>query len=224
MGVPTIADAEFTGVNNTLHKYNHRIDKKKPTQISKYVTYNNRFTHDDVEYEILANKEKKHGIFTPMMNKAIEQLTICQSKFGKVFVLAFNLHHRDVYRADNKWITRFRKNLFRKLERKYGMNEVGFIWSREQETAKGQHYHFWLYLDGRVINYHGEVLKLVTSTWRRINAANTVGYIRDTPFYDVRDHDTKLKAVSRISYCCKARGKGYRPQQTKDYSTSRLNN
>ena len=48
--------------------------------------------------------------------------------------------------------------------------------------------------------------------------------IVEKPFYyiDKNNLDTELaKAVYRISYLAKVRGKGYRSQQAKDYGTSR---
>ena len=48
--------------------------------------------------------------------------------------------------------------------------------------------------------------------------------IVEKPFYyiDRKNLDTELaKAVYRISYLAKVRGKGYRSQQAKDYGASR---
>lgn len=218
-----IEKTELAGVYNIPSKHPPKLENKKRSNVSKYVTYNRRFIHEGVEYQILADKGKKHGIYSQMMHRAIEQLNICQSKWNRVFALAFNLHHKDIERHDSTWISRFRKNLLRRLERSYGMNEVGYIWAREKETAKGQHYHYWLFLDGRLVNHHKRVLEIVEATWQKINETNHVARIRNTPFYDIRDNgEVKQSAVERISYCCKARGKGYRQSQNKDYSASRL--
>ena len=45
------------------------------------------------------------------------------------------------------------------------------------------------------------------------------------PFYCINKHNLeteRLKAIYRVSYLAKVRGKGYRDDQVKDYSGSRL--
>lgn len=199
---------------------NSKLVKPKRTKVSKQITYSKAFKHNGNTWFINVDKDKQQGVYIEPMHRAIDQLEVCQSKWKRVFVYMFNLSQVGIYRGDSKWISRFRKNLNRKLERAYGMSEVGFIWSRENEKAKGQHYHFALYLDGNKINSHQKLKKMIDDTWQRISGSKASRI--QNPFYDIRTDEVKQEAIYRISYLCKVRGKGYRPKQSKDYSTSRL--
>ncbi len=62
------------------------------------------------------------------------------------------------------------------------------------------------------------------ATWEAIDPSNhSMPYLKK-PFYFVDSQETLADAVYRVSYLAKTRGKGYRPEQVKDYSTSRLKN
>lgn len=197
-----------------------KLVKPKRSNVAKQITYSKEFKHNELIWQINTDKEKQQGIYIEPMHRAIDQLEACQSKWKRVFVYMFNLHQTDIYRPDSKWITRFRKNLNRKLQRAYGMSETGYIWVRESEKAKGQHYHFALYLDGNKINSHHKLKKLIDKTWQRISGSKATRV--QNPFYDIRDNIIKQDAIYRISYLCKIRGKGYRPKQSKDYASSRI--
>lgn len=220
MGALNVSENETDRYLYYLSSSTTKLVKPKRTNVSKQITYSPEFRHEGSIWLINVNKDKQQGVYIEPMHRAISQLEVCQSKWNRVFVYMFNLHQTGVYRPDSKWITRFRKNLNRKLERAYGMSEVGFIWVRENEKAKGQHYHLSLFLDGNKINAHHKLKGLIDKTWLKIsgNKATRV----QNPFYDIKNNDVKQDAINRISYLCKVRGKGYRPKQSKDYSTSRL--
>ena len=108
-----------------------------------------------------------------------------------------------------------------RIERVYGIFEVGYVWVREHEKAKHQHYHFALFLDGDKVNHSAVIGGVISETWERVKVGNTTR-IPEACFYNVVNPETKADAIYRLSYMAKQRGKGYRPDQTKDYSTSRL--
>ena len=101
------------------------------------------------------------------------------------------------------------------------MVNMGYIWVREQESAKQQHYHVVIFLDGDKIRHSSVIIKVIMETWENLKSGNTVGYAKRC-FYNVSDSNSKADAIYRFSYLAKARGKGYRPPQSKDYGTSRL--
>jgi hypothetical protein len=115
------------------------------------------------------------------------------------------------------------KNLKAHLERKYQIHESGYVWVRELEKAKNQHYHGYIYLDGNEIRHSSKLLRTMEAIWKNIRATNHMPVV-PKPYYFIDNEQTKLDAVYRISYLAKARGKGYRDIQAKDYSTSRLIN
>lgn len=189
----------------------------KPTKNRKYISLAETITHSGTEYVINA---RKSGIYPQQLHSMINQLDICVMKWRRVLVLRTDLHQIH-YLNDSRMISRFRKNLARRLARQYGITELGYSWVREMEKAKQQHYHFALYLDGDVIQHPRKLNLIVSNTWEKVGDGNTVGYPPNC-FHYVNDPDSKAKAVYRISYMAKARGKGYRPPQAKDFSNSRL--
>lgn len=189
----------------------------KPTKNRKYKSMSNTITHNGVEYFINA---KKSGIYPQQLHKFINQLEICVEKWRRVLVLRVDLHQNH-YTNNSQMISKFRKNLTRRLDRIYGITELGYSWVREMEKAKHQHYHLALYIDGNVIQHPRKINRIIADTWVAVRGGNTVGYPANC-FHYVTDDDSKAEAVYRISYMAKTRGKGYRPPQAKDYGGSRL--
>lgn len=222
------ASGDFQGLENerllvlsNLRKAPAKQPKRKRTKNRKYVTYSDEFTHDGVTYGI--NNSPSYGIYSPMLHKMIEQLNICLKKWRRVFMIRFDLH-QEFHTANNAMVSRFRDNLVRRLQRAYEVSEVGYGWCREQERAKQQHYHFVMFLDGDKINHPSLVRKAICECWDKLKVGN---YARcaDAGYYNIHidDSEARQEAVYRFSYLAKQRGKGYRPSQTKDYGTSRLN-
>lgn len=187
------------------------------TKNRKYISRASTITHKGQQYAVNA---RKSGIYPQQLRAMINQLEICQAKWLRVFVLRVDLHQRN-YSDNSRMVTRFRKNLTRKLERTYGILEVGYSWVRETEKAKHQHYHFVIFLDGDRMRHSAKVNAIISDTWKSICDGNTVHHPQNC-FTNVIDDETKARAIYRFSYLAKARGKGYRPNQAKDYATSRL--
>lgn len=204
--------------NNQSKSHIKKRKKRARTKNNKRVSLSMTITHDGVVYPI--NNAPSYGVYLRMLHKFLEQLDICIAKWRRVFVIRFDLHQR-WYTDKNKMITKFRNNLTRRLERAYEVFEVGYIWSREHEKSKQQHYHFALFIDGDKVNHSAKISEMIRETWERVKVGNTA-HIPKSCFYNVVDFETKLQAVERLSYLAKQRGKGYRPPQTKDYGTSRL--
>ncbi|QDF76231.1 MULTISPECIES: YagK/YfjJ domain-containing protein [Shewanella] len=163
---------------------------------------------------------KPSGIYPSMAKRFISQFLIMLSHYNRVHVLRFDLHQRD-YNPNNKRITVFNRRLFKRLKKRYSIKKLGYCWVREQELAQAQHYHYALFMDGRIVQYPHKVLEMVNQVWE--DMAGTC-FTPKNCFYNVcRDDFEQIQAVVyRISYFAKAVGKGCRPPQTKDYSTSRI--
>lgn len=197
---------------------NRAIDKSSRTKNRKYITHADTLTHGDTEYPINATKS---GIYTAILHRAIEQLDASLSQCGRVLAVRFDLHHKGIHTQSNKWLSKFFKNLKARIQRAYGVSDLGFIWVREQERGKAQHYHVAIWLDGDAVRHPAKLTKLISETWEAINPANRV-YYPANHYYFVESPDTKRELVYRLSYLAKARGKGYRADQVKDYQCSRL--
>jgi hypothetical protein len=192
-----------------------RNPKKKHNR--KKIIFNELFTHNGKNYRV---NSAKSGLYAEILIKLIEQFELASQKWGRVFVLRFDLHSH-YYTGDNKRITAFRKRLFQRLKREYGFNQIGFGWVREMERSKAQHYHWVLFLDGNLIRHSSRINQMIKDAWEDVTGAYHVPVI-PRPFYFGNTEAIAQDAIYRISYLAKARGKGYRDKQAKDYQTSRM--
>jgi hypothetical protein len=207
--------------SESKHEYlqtSERSEKKPKRTINrKRIIYDDTFTLNGKTYQVNATKS---GLYAEILKSIIEQFQIALLKWKRVFVLRFDLHTH-AFSEDNKRITAFRKRLFEKLKRQYGFKDIGFCWVREHERAKAQHYHFVLFLDGRLIKHSSKIIPMIKAAWEDGTGTYTVPYIKH-PFHFADSEDVIKKAVYRVSYLAKPRGKGYRPSQTKDFQCSRM--
>jgi len=69
-----------------------------------------------------------------------------------------------------------------------------------------------------------QLLQALTKSLGIVSTACASVGISRTTYYNINedDNETRLKAIYRLSYLAKVRGKGYRDSQAKDYQTSRL--
>jgi len=164
------------------------------------------------------NGECRHDILNALLNQLFAML----SHHSKVFVIRFDLRVYD-YTPTNDLITNFNRRFHRWVKRTYNTKRVGFGWVREQETVKHQHYHYTLFLDGHKTNHHWAITNRAKLIWNDLNGSL---WVPDNPSYMLQrtNYLETQKAIYRISYLAKKRGKGmkYRPTQTKDYGTSRI--
>jgi len=208
----------------------HRVSKnnavkKQPTN-RKHIIKAPLFNFEGVNYEI---NVQGLGIYREMMRSIIKQLKIGLEIHGRLMVVRFDLHSKS-FQADNEEIRAFRKRIMVWVERNYQTRHIGFVWARERETTKHQHYHFALWIDGNKIQHPKKLLAHIMQTWEAIDPSNHHMPSVKNPFYFIdnkedliKPHSKKDKGlVYRLSYLAKVRGKGYRPKQVKDYAQSRL--
>ncbi len=200
---------------NSHNNFEPKKNTKRPQY--KYTTQSKAMIHEGVVYGI---NSAKSGVLTEIMHKAISQLDICMDRWGRVLVIRFDLHQK-FYTANNKYISRFIESVRKQLQRKYGLFTFGYLWVREQEKSKNQHYHFAVYVDGGKIRHSSKFLIIVRSVWQNIDGANHVPTIKN-PYHFIDSQEVKQEAVYRLSYLAKGRGKGYTGKYSNDYSTSRL--
>lgn len=194
-----------------------RTRTKNRKTVSKSIT----IKHDGIEYHI--NNAPTYGIYPKIFHRGLDQVNICLAKWRRVFIIRFDLHQQ-FHTPTNAMVSRFRDNVVRRIERAYGLYEVGYIWVREQEKSKRQHYHFAMFLDGDKVNHSAVIGEVIREAWERVKVGNSV-HIPKGCYYNLveGDSETMAEVVYRLSYLSKQRGKGYRPPQTNDFSTSRLN-
>lgn len=163
---------------------------------------------------------KVSGCYTHMLKSMMGQLFNMLSHHNRLLVLRFDLH-QPKYQPNNKRITDFNRNLFKRLKRKYRVKRIGYFWVREQETAPAPHYHYVLFLDGNKVRHSKKVLPLIREVWENMSGSYFVP--KRCYYHFHRSDEARIrKLIYRISYLAKGRGKGNRPPQTKDSSPSRI--
>lgn len=164
---------------------------------------------------------KPSGIYLRQMEKIVGQLEAILSYHAKIMIVRFDLH-QVAYTDSNQRISKFLKHYLRWLKRHYSFKRIAYTWAREQDTADAQHYHVAVMLDGDKVQSAGLVCKGARDHWLRLSGSE---WTPKNPFYNISrnidDHRFK-DAVYRLSYFAKGKTKGKRPEQTKDYSCSRI--
>lgn len=169
---------------------------------------------------------KKSGLYREILESIVGQLEACYAIHRRLLVVRFDLHSYGFEITDgNKQVSSFLKCIIQWIGRNYATKKTGRIWVREREKAKQQHYHCALLIDGDKIRHPKLLLEAISTKWENYHPDNCpcVWDSRWGKSYHLADKDSGLAdAVKRLSYLAKARGKGYRPEQAKDYGTSRI--
>jgi hypothetical protein len=76
-------------------------------------------------------------------------------------------------------------------------------------------------IDGHKVNYPYDVTNKVKEIWQQLDGSE---YFPDNCYYNIKrnDYESIQGAIWRLSYLAKARGKGYKLDQTKNYAVSRI--
>ena len=180
--------------------------------------------HTDYEHngEWLEVNQGESGLYVIMLDRMIKVLDDAIAIHKRVLLYRFDLHLKSDT-SDNKKITIFIKELKAHLLKEYKMSNVGHFWVREQEKAKQQHYHGFLIFDGDKMQHPKKIEWVMQNMWKPNGHMHILKY----RYYEINKRNIDVvrpDAVYRISYLAKARGKGYRDRQTKDYGVSKLNN
>lgn len=160
------------------------------------------------------------GIYTHMAKSMISQPIAMLSYHSRVLGVRLDFHIYS-FVLTNTVMTTFQRRFSKWLKRKYRLKRVAYSWAREQETGACPHYHYVFYVDGHKVRYPSKLIARAKETWELMGG---FCYVPENCYYLLIRGDLKLlqSLVWRISYLAKARGKGHRPPQTKDYSCSRL--
>ena len=170
--------------------------------------------------ELLINSSETKGVYSHMIKQIVEQLDICLAIHKRVLVVRFDLS-LDEYSGDNHIISTFINRQKQRIKRTYKTKDIGHAWAREQETSKAQHYHVALFIDGDVIQSPTKLLRQIKAKWFKHGRC----WIPDDCYYYIDQNnleEERAKAIERLSYLAKTRGKGYKDIQAKNYSVSRL--
>ena len=179
--------------------------------------YKHIFAHGEKGWWVNAAKS---GLIVKLMRAILGQVEAMLSNHSRVMLIRFDLR-MESYTPDNKIITVFNRRLFKWIKAQYGVSRIGFIWCRELERAKRQHYHYALMIDGAKVNYPNSITKKVIQIWSELSGS---AYVPKNCYYTLKRDclESQQEAIYRISYLAKARGKGYKDAQAKNYGASRI--
>ena len=161
------------------------------------------------------------GCYFEILERTKQQLDVMLLYHSRIMVVRVDLHLHD-YSDDNLLLSKFIRKIRRRLREKYGLKRLGFVWVREREKAKKQHYHLAVMLDANKVNYPGGVLQVVDNVWK--GWAQPKPYTPENCYYIIHRgfFSEYQNAFFRLSYMAKERGKGCKSKTANDYSTSRI--
>lgn len=192
------------------------MSKRKRTLKASYLRH---YYHNGSLWRVNTGRS---GLYREMLKPMLLQLFTMLEHHNKLLIVRFDCH-QDHATESSDHISKFINKLTKRLKWKYNLCRAGYNWTREQEKAKHQHYHFVLMIDGNKAQHPFHILQIAKQIWEDQEMGNTFS-IAPNPFYHFKrdDVDTLQQVIWRISYLAKGRGKGYRSPQAKDYSTSRI--
>ncbi len=155
----------------------------------------------------------KYQIRKDIMDSIFTVLREFFERRSKLTAIRIELHLKQ-WTENNSCVREFFAKLRRQLLKQYGNIYYRYIWVREQDQAKAQHYHAVLLVDGQYVKHPSVIEKIASSIW-------SYGYLclPPRPFYHIhRDQIGRFCAlVYRLSYLAKAETKGNRPKKVRDY-------
>jgi len=191
---------------------------RKPTRNRKKIIKDGWIEYKGESIEICNSQQ--YGIYEEMLHKFIEQLDIAYLIHKRLLVVRLD-YRINYYTENNRLLSNHMKNIIQWLRREYGIKNVGYIWVREQEKSKKQHYHLVLILDGNKIQNPRKINAILKRKWTPRGDV----FVPENCYYYIDKHNYKKQrqnVIYRCSYLAKSKGKGFRPPQTKDYACSRL--
>jgi hypothetical protein len=197
-------------------------DKKEQRKRNNRKTkcFDECFNYMGEELIILQGNKNNQGSYVEILNKMIEQLDIALQIHKRLMILRVDFHST-YYTGNSRQFSKFINRLKQWIYRNYGIRNIGHVWAREQGRAKTQHYHLALFLDENKIRHPKRLIAQIQEMWAPYGHIPVI----KNPYYSINKSNFKNqrhKAIKRISYLAKVKGKGYRNKQAKDFSTSRL--
>ena len=188
------------------------------------LTNGTTITIDGLELPILTH-DGKYNCFVEPLPKIKRELDAMLSHHRKVFVFRIDIRI-ERYTADNKVMTKFLRSFIPWLKRRYNLKRVGYVWCREVETSKKQHYHLVFMIDGTAV----KTMKTITDKAIEIASIQDLSpWIPKSPSYlierkrlDEGDYSKYKEAFRRASYIAKERGKKVKGTSVNSFQTSRV--
>jgi hypothetical protein len=178
------------------------------------------YTFDGREYSVNTGANLS-PCMTPILDQIIGQLDAMLSYHSRVLVQRLDLH-TDEYSAKSEKMTLIMKKIRKHLGRVYGMKRFGYVWVREMERSKKQHYHLVLFMDQHKISYPLKLVRWIEDRWAA-QGQECVHRSKNMTLTRVSYLTSEMKdCVFWLSYMAKERGKNYKGDRANNFGSSRL--
>lgn len=184
----------------------------KTTSLTHYQFENSTYpinTHDG-----------KLTCYCEILDRGINQLNIMLKHHCKVLAIRLDIHISELSKL-NTDMSDFIGYLTSYIKRHYLTKRVGYVWVREIEKSKKQHYHLHLFIDGNKVRTSHHIVSVAK---KYLNRKGMTHHHPDNCYSMVyRDNKDSIDdIVYRFSYLSKTRGKGYINKNVRNYSTSQI--
>ena len=161
------------------------------------------------------------GHYREILQATVTQLDALQARHSRLLVVVLGLSVWE-YTPDNTLLSRFIRKLRKRLKTRFGQEQLGYIWCREQDKSDKQHYHLALILNGNKNRHPKRIIELVEEIWDGWNQPRP--HTPKNCYYLLQRGDEWQfqKVFDRLSYLAKVATKGQRPKATNDYGSSRF--
>ncbi|WP_025740028.1 YagK/YfjJ domain-containing protein [Salinivibrio socompensis] len=180
------------------------LNRNERSQSPKYATNTGFFKTKDGRCWAVNTGPGLSPLYTDILQCLVGQLEAMESHYARVFCFRFDLH-LTAYTDDNATVSRLLSLVVQALKRYYKTPNIGYLWVREHEKAKQQHYHCVLFLDGSKVNHFHTIQTTIDDYW----AAFEGGHVQGCGFKVLPEgtHTPKLRSSTgcRISLKCVAK-------------------
>ena len=176
-------------------------------------------------YQINNNAEL--GIYSEDLKAMLGQFEAILSYHCKVMFIRFDLHLTE-YSKDNAIVSKYFNSLSPKIKREFDLKRYAYVWCREQNKAKAQHYHVGLFVDGNKYQSPHYIIEFCRELWESLD--QVFSYCWSEHREENRQHFNAIRGswedyqevIYWLSYLAKSYTKDKRPKTTNKYGTSRL--
>lgn len=168
---------------------------------------------------------KIYNCYVEPLQRFKREIDAMLSHHDKIFIYRFDIHIH-VHSQTNEVISKFRKSYAERVKRYYKTKNVAYVWCREVERSKKQHYHLAVIVDGNKTNVGGALQYMAEEVASLQDL--TIG-LCDNPSYLIKradlakgNYSTYNDAFYRLSYLAKERGKTIKAERANSYQTSRI--
>lgn len=177
------------------------------------------YTIDNQQYPI-NTWDGEYSCYCDILDRGINQLNTMLKHHCKVLAIRLEVYIPKHTKLNTN-ISDFMGYLTKYIKRHYSTKRVGYVWVREIENAKKQHYHTHLFVDGNKVRASHHIVSIA----KKYLYSKGMAHHHPTNCYSMTYRNNKASidsVVYRFSYLAKTSGKGYVDKHVKNYSSSRL--